>query len=527
MMTNRRLGSVVTVVLVLAVLVPMGLSVWLAHLQAHETFRRELDAYADRVVIRTQKVLQQAKVTLNKMDQFTGTPCSPEHLQAMRRAAFSNHYLQEVLYVDHLRPLCSSLENTSREVALPPAQRVTPDGYRAWLTTQNDVGIKRIMAALGSERHVVMIDPLSFIDVLPFGSSPISVSLIGLKTERIIVSSGNFTPAILQLLQQTTENQLTFQGELYDIRRFPELGIAVVTQSSLAPLEKGWHRQLLIWLPIGVLLSLLIAFFLLRVLRRLQSPHYRILDAINSRDIEVYYQPIIALGSGKVVGAEALARWRQADGRFLTPDIFIPLAEQSGLMPQLTQLIIETVFEDLGLWLQHHPDQHVSINLDPSDLLSKTLPDLLSTLLARWRLSASQIALEITERGFADPKVSSPAIAELRRAGHAIYIDDFGTGYSSLSYLQHLEVDILKIDKSFVDALEYKNVTPHIIEMAKALGLAMVAEGVETEGQLEWLRNHGVQFAQGWFYSKALPKDAFMAWAEANLRPDKVTPDAS
>lgn len=526
-MTSRRLVSVVTFLLILAMLIPLGLSIWLAHRQAQEIVIKEVDDYANWVVIRTQKVVQQAKLALNDIDQFTGTPCSPEHLMAIRRVAFSNHYVQELIYVNHRQPLCSSLENHSQEGMLPPPERITPDGYRAWLTTQNDIGLNRIMAALGSERHVVMIDPLSFIDVLTFGPSPIKVSLVSMTTNRLIASNGGFDPAIWQQARQSTLTHFQRKGTLYDVRRFPELGLAIVTAASLAPLEKNLHRQLLIWLPVGVVMSLLIAFLLLRLLRRLQSPHSRMRDAINAREIEVYYQPIISLSSGKVVGAEALARWRQADGRFLTPDIFIPLAEQSGLMPQLTKLIIETVFSDLGPWLQRHPDQHISINLDPGDLISERLPGLLSTQLTRWQLSASQIALEITERGFADPKVSSPAIAKLRRAGHAIYIDDFGTGYSSLSYLQHLEVDILKIDKSFVDALEYKNVTPHIIEMAKTLGLAMVAEGVETEGQLEWLRNHGVQFAQGWFYSKALPKEEFMAWAEENLRPRQITPDAS
>ena len=526
-MTSRRLVSVVTFFLILAMLIPLGLSIWLAHRQAQKTVIQEVDDYANWVVIRTQKVVQQAKAALNDIDQFTGTPCSPEHQMAMRRVAFSNHYVQEIIYVNDRQPLCSSLESNSGQGRLPSPDRITPDGYRAWLTAQNDIGIKRIMAALGSKHHVVMLDPLSFIDVLTFGASPIKVSLVSMHTNRLIASSGGFNPAVWQQAQQSTLTHFQQKGTLYDVRRFPELGLAIITAASLAPLQKNLQRQLLMWLPIGVLMSLAIAFLLLRVLRRMQSPHARMRDAIKARDIVVYYQPIIALGSGKVVGAEALARWPQADGRFLTPDIFIPLAEQSGLMPQLTQLVIETVFSDLGPWLQRHPDLHVSINLDPDDLVSKSLPGLLSTLLGRWQLSASQIALEITERGFADPKVSSPAIAELRRAGHAIYIDDFGTGYSSLSYLQHLEVDILKIDKSFVDALEYKNVTPHIIEMAKALGLAMVAEGVETKGQLEWLRNHGVQFAQGWFYSKALPKEAFMAWAEENLRPKKVTPDAS
>lgn len=171
----------------------------------------------------------------------------------------------------------------------------------------------------------------------------------------------------------------------------------------------------------------------------------------------------------------------------------------------------------MGHWLQRHPDQHISINLAPADLTSGILPPLLSQLLNKWQIHPRQIALELTERGFADPKISAPAIAALRRSGHPVYIDDFGTGYSSLSYLQDLDVDTLKIDKSFVDALEYKNVTPHIIEIAKSLKLAMVAEGVETAGQLAWLHRHGVQYGQGWFYSKALPKTEFILWAENNL----------
>jgi len=204
MMTSRRLVSVVTVVLILAVLIPVGLSIWLAHRQAQENFIKELDAYATRVVMSTQKVVQQAKLALNEIDQFTGAPCSPAHLLAMRRVAFANHYVQEMIYVDHLQPVCSSLENHSREGMLPPVERITPDGYRAWLTTQNDIGLNRIMAALGSERHVVMIDPLSFIDVLPFGAWPIDVSLVSLTTHRLIASSGGFNPAILPQARPST-----------------------------------------------------------------------------------------------------------------------------------------------------------------------------------------------------------------------------------------------------------------------------------------------------------------------------------
>ncbi|SQC91677.1 Uncharacterized membrane protein YjcC [Cedecea neteri] len=130
-------------------------------------------------------------------------------------------------------------------------------------------------------------------------------------------------------------------------------------------------------------------------------------------------------------------------------------------------------------------------------MLNDNILQVIKPLLLKYQIKAEQIALEITERGFANPKVSAPIVAQYREAGHPIYLDDFGTGYSSLSYLQDLDVDILKIDKSFVDALEYKNVTPYIIEMAKTLHLATLAEGIETAAQAAWLREHGVAWGAG------------------------------
>lgn len=519
-MTTRHLVKLVTCVLILAVLAPLGLSVWLAHRHAEEKFYTDLDNYASRILLRTNRVLAQGKSALMHMQQFKGPMCGPEHALEMRRVSFSHRYLQEVIYVDNLKPLCSSLERTSHGQPFPRAMRITPDGYRAWLTAQNDIGVDRYMAALGTHNYIVMMDPASLIDVLPFGSWPIEVALVGLRRNIVFASSSHLEIPLLNRLQQAEDNHLQYDGTLYNIHNVPDLGIAIVTWSSLRPLQENWLNQLYFWLPFGILLSVLTTGFVLRILKRLQSPRHRLLDAINAREIVVHYQPIVELSSGRIIGAEALARWPQQDKSYLSPDIFVPLAEQTGLITNLTALIIEQVFEDLGEWLHQHPHLHVSINLAPADLLCRSLPALLSRLLNQWQIPPAQIALELTERGFADPAVSAPAIAGFRRAGHAIYIDDFGTGYSSLSYLQDLDVDTLKIDKSFVDALEYKNVTPHIIEMAKSLKLAMVAEGVETEGQLEWLRRHGVQYGQGWLYSKALPKEAFITWAEHNLDPE-------
>lgn len=517
-MTTRYLIGLMTGVLILSILAPVGLSLWLAHRQVETKFIDELDSFTNRVALRTERVGDQAKKALRKIETFQGVPCGEEHLLEMRRLSYSYRYIQEVLYLKNNVPQCSSLEKRSRAAAFPPAMKITRDGYQAWLTTQNDLGIQRFMAALGSEHYVVMIDPNSFIDVIPFGSWPIDVAIIGTTRKTVVASSDNLPPDILHNLQ--IDNAITHlekNGVIYNARPFPELGITIVSWASTLPLQKIWHRQALIWLPAGITIGLLTAAFILSIFRRLQSPRHQLQEAIRHRDIKVYYQPIISLRTGKVVGAEALARWPQADGSFLSPEIFVGLAEQTGLSKQLTQLIIESVFDDLGKWLHQHPEQHISINLESDNLTSETLPTLLSQKVNHWQIKPSQIALELTERAFADPKTSAPFIARYRQAGHSIYIDDFGTGYSSLSYLQDLDVDILKIDKSFVDALEYNNVTPHIIEIAKTLKLEMVAEGIETANQESWLRDHGVQYGQGWLYSKALVKQEFILWAEKRL----------
>lgn len=516
-MRTRHLVSLVTGILIFSVLVPICLSIWLAHRQAEDKFVDALDNYASRVLVRSDRVVDQAKEALTQLQRFEGGPCSHLHLREMRRVAFSWRYIQEVIYIDNLKPLCSSLEQVSNAAPFPPPMRITEDGYSAWITPQNDLGFNRYMAVLGKGHYLVMIDPASLVDVIPFGEIAMEAALVGSATHLVFASSNKLDPHIRDLIKDREDTSIQYNGSMYILKPVPELGFNVVAWASLKPLAETWHQQLLFWLPFGILISLVAALFVLRILRRIQSPRNRLMDAINSREIVVHYQPIVELSSGKLVGAEALARWPQPDGSSLSPDIFVSLAEQTGLISDLTRLIIEKVFEDMGSWLHLHPDQHVSINLAPADLTSGKLPPLLSRLLNHWQVQPQQIALELTERGFADPKISAPAIAAFRRSGHAVYIDDFGTGYSSLSYLQDLDVDTLKIDKSFVDALEYKNVTPHIIEMAKSLNLAMVAEGIETEGQLAWLHRHGVQYGQGWFYSKALPKVEFILWAENNL----------
>ncbi|MRS15656.1 EAL domain-containing protein [Enterobacteriaceae bacterium RIT691] len=517
-MTSKKMVGLVVGVLILSVFLPVTLSVWLAHYQAEKEFTDDLDAYGQRVILKTRQVVTDAKSALNEIDQFQGEACHDAHLLAMRRISYTHRDIQEVLWLNGLQPGCSSLESKSTEMRFPQPDRRTPDGFRIWLTDNNDLGIRHPMIALAGVHHMVMMDPASFVDVVPFAPWAMNSALIGLQTGRVIAKNADLDLRLWQQAHQAGQRAFSHDGMMYNLRDYPEIGLSQIVWASSAPLTSKWHQQLLIWLPLGGLISLLAALFILRLLKTFQSPRYRMLEAIATRTIEVHYQPIVSLQSGRIIGAEALARWQLPDGSWLSPDIFIPLAAQTGQMTRLTQLVIEKVFEDLGPWLNQHPELHISINLEQEDLVTPEIPTLLAQQLQTSGVAPSQIALELTERGLIDPKNRAQVLTQLRDAGHEIYIDDFGTGYSNLSYLQNLNVDLIKIDKSFVDTLEFNSVTPHIIEMVKSMQLAILAEGVETERQRQWLSEHGVQFAQGWLFSKALPKTAFITWAENNLR---------
>ncbi len=373
------------------------------------------------------------------------------------------------------------------------------------------------MTAMGSRQHMVMIDPVSFIDVVPASEEKIHTMLFGLDHQKMVISSQPLPAKVWQRIKDPHVDMLTLDNTVYRIQRIPELGSGIVTWSSTLPLQQRIRQQLFFWLPAGIFTSLLATWLLLRLLRHLRSPRNSMLDALNSgSDSGSLSADYFVAGRencrGRGPGPLAAARWH-----FFIAGYLYSLAEQTGLITQLTEDIVRKIFTDLGPWLRQRPEVHISINLSVDDLRSPTLPTLLHDQLQHWGIAAEQIILEITERGFVDPETTMPVIAHYRQAGHRISIDDFGTGYSSLSYLQKLDVDTLKIDKSFVDTLEYRPLTPHIIEMAKALNLATVAEGVETESQRDWLRQHGVQYAQGWLYSKALPKEQFILWAEHNL----------
>jgi sensor c-di-GMP phosphodiesterase-like protein len=294
---------------------------------------------------------------------------------------------------------------------------------------------------------------------------------------------------------------------------------------AIEPIDNFWNRHApSLALGAGLALTLVAGWIalVLRVSRRQLSLATELRQALASGRIEVQYQPVVELKGNRCVGAEALARWQRENGESVSPDVFIPLAEEVGLVQEVTRAVLKTVVEDIKPMLAEFPGLAINVNLSPDDLKNAAFGEELADILGRARLAAGAIKLEITERALVNSDTSRALIRHFRKLGHQVAVDDFGTGYSSLSYLQSFELDVLKIDKVFVDAIGTEAATSqvivHVIEMAKSLGLETVAEGVESVAQRDWLVDHGVAYGQGYLFSVALPVGGFLEYVRAKRR---------
>lgn len=266
-MRTRHLMTLFTGVLILAIILPISLSIWQAARQAKMQFYRELDDYSNRIVVRTLQVADQAREALREADAHTAASCSPEHLLTLRRIAYTHRYIQEVLWLRDSVPQCSSLEDHSVAVTFPPPDHIAPDGYRTWLTSINDLGLDHQMTAMGSRQHMVMIDPVSFIDVVPASEEKIHTMLFGLDHQKMVISSQPLPAKVWQRIKDPHVDMLTLDNTVYRIQRIPELGSGIVTWSSTLPLQQRIRQQLFFWLPAGIFTSLLATWLLLRLLR--------------------------------------------------------------------------------------------------------------------------------------------------------------------------------------------------------------------------------------------------------------------
>jgi sensor c-di-GMP phosphodiesterase-like protein len=254
--------------------------------------------------------------------------------------------------------------------------------------------------------------------------------------------------------------------------------------------------------------------------RRRDNPVEEMLRAIEADEFVPYYQPVLDITSGRLEGAEVLIRWRRSDGSIVSPASFIPFAESSGIIFELTRVLMRRVCREAGPAIGRRPHFKIGFNLTARHFADEATVADIRALFAGAPIAHSQLILEVTERQPLESlEMARRVIAGLQELGAQVAIDDVGAGHGGLSYLLKLGVDILKIDKLFVDAIGAERhssaIIKSLVDLARSMRMEIVAEGVETFEQVTSLREHGIRLAQGYVFAPPLPGHAFLQLLEA------------
>ncbi len=245
--------------------------------------------------------------------------------------------------------------------------------------------------------------------------------------------------------------------------------------------------------------------------------------SIKKNEMILYYQPKISMADGMVSGAEALIRWQHSEKGLVSPDDFIPIAEQSGFIQPLTEWVLNKAMEDCSKLLSINKRLNISVNLSALNLRDERIASVIVSMLEKWSVPPELLTLELTESAIMDdPDFAIKILAELDAMGVSLSIDDFGTGHSSLAYIKKLPVDELKIDKSFIFNIAEDSDNEAIVRAVLVLGhhmkLSVVAEGIEDAETLAKMKELGCDIAQGYYFAKPMPFDEYVAWLDQGAR---------
>ncbi|MFZ4285765.1 EAL domain-containing protein [Variovorax sp. HJSM1_2] len=499
---------VASVPLLLAAFIPIGAALYVAYHKARDDQTAYLTSLADEVLRRGVASRQQLVTALDALEHTGGPPCGQTAMTRMQQLVGQSFYLQGMGYARDGVLVCSTLTSGADLVRLPGKPLTTSSGISAWIDARLPFAPDQPFNIYARHGHVVIIHPDIVVD-MPMLREDASVGLALIDHKALIRSRGPLNAHWLDLFQ--TQASSVVESETHNIVfRVSEINnLVTVAAAPKASIHAGIKAQALVLAPLGLGASALFAFGVVLLTRWRLSLPSRLRAALRRHEFFVLYQPLVHLESGKWVGAEALLRWRRRNGKMVPPDTFIAQAEKIGAISLLTRFVMDRVLADLPSLLKVCPGFHVSLNLSALDLTSDGPVQYLAQRFNAVGLPPGALMLEVTERGVVDVEAAKPALQAGRQIGASIALDDFGTGYSSLSMLESLDIDTLKIDRTFIASIgaqaAISPVTVHIIEMAKKLNLELIAEGVETQQQLDFLLTHGVACGQGWMFAKAMP----------------------
>jgi sensor c-di-GMP phosphodiesterase-like protein len=529
---RRKLTILLLSLLVFVIgLAPVSLAIWFAYKTTLENAEASLRSISQTIAADTSKILHDVDEGLIALSGI-GLDCSAEDVTALNTVAYD---IPEISNIGLMRP-DRKIVCTSWGPVEPPVKTEIPvstPGFRLVgpmeIKLMKRYGLIAMRQSADGSGVGALIHPSVLIGRLgvDLGEHGFAV-LLRREDTHLYAWNGNVPEMDMVESQAEDDNGATQLRALFkdgikrtlvavELDGFPD--IYSVAAASDTWILRNWIRTALVLGTIGAVTSIILLFLVLTVSRRRLSLQGELERSLQKGDFEINYQPVIDLQSGKCAGAEALISWRQPGGKRVRPDLFIPLAEDTGLIEPMTEWLMKQIRLELEKLLGNDRSFHVAINLSPCHFESDKILKTSSHVFGNSRIIPEQIIYEITERGLIQENSGEAReiMAKLRKRNSHIALDDFGTGYSSLSYLSSFPLDYLKIDMSFVDAIGTDTLkaglVDSIIDMAKRLELRIIAEGIETREQADYLRERGVDYGQGWYFSRGIPASEFIAFA--------------
>jgi sensor c-di-GMP phosphodiesterase-like protein len=495
-----------------AFLAPICISVYLAWNQALANEKETGLRYAQDVMRRSEDTADQFGKAIQLLNHDHFGRCSPEEIEVMRQIDIGSSHLQMVGRLSGTVIECTSL-GTVYPIDVGQPTLVTEHGVQEWINVKLGTMHADRVRLVAKDGVAALINSGLVLDIQKEDKDVwLALVVPSSKDHQLIAQSGS-TFRAEWFRPSAAGTAVSFRSDGYIVSQVHSNRLDLAAICVMPRLAAYAHIRhfVAIFVPIGLLCGCGLGWAVMYIARTRSSLPALLRTAARRRQFYVEYQPVIETTTRRWVGAEALVRWK-LDGAIISPGNFIPLAEASGVISQITENVVSIVSRDIPRLLHQDPDFRVAINLSATDLRSKSTIGLLKDLLLTSGASPRNIVVEATEHGFLQGPESREVIGGIRRLGFEVSIDDFGTGYSSLSCLQNLDLDVLKIDKAFVDTIGTDGATSqvvlHIINMAHSMKMCMVAEGVETESQARFLESRGVEFAQGWLFGKPMSIDA-------------------
>ena len=477
---------------------------------------RHMNIYMAALITHANRLATSAQETIEAANRSPYGMCSPEEMTYLRKLVFSGYHIKDIGRFRGGRLICSTLlSDIPQQPIRSPADIQLSDGTYVYgdrsLITPGSHG-----AVIGKDAANVVLSSVAF-DLLHTPQYDFAVYMRDADQKRFARLYGYPSGSV-------PAPDFTMSGRRYDVadnaikeyRCDDNTAICIALGARLDHSSKSARWRSFVSTGLGLLAGAAIGLGWLGYRNRERPLASMLNKALNARQLDVVYQPVVNVADANVTGFEALLRWQLHTGDLIPPDVFIAEAEGKGMADRVTAYVVDQVIDEMGDLLRSNRNIQININITASDVQAPAFQKSIGRKFAAAGIEPRQIGLELTERTAVDFSKASEGIRQLREQGHKLYIDDFGTGYSSLSYLGELQIDAIKIDKAFTRTVctegDTVSIVPQIISMARQHNLGIVVEGIETEAQANYFRKMKMPMtAQGWFYGKPLSANEAVA----------------